>query len=401
MVMETENTTDFGQIARSYREKLVETRRYIHRHPELSFKETQTACLIRDRLKELDIPMLEGISGNSTVGILRGSKPGPTLLFRADIDALPITEETGLDFASETPGVMHACGHDAHTATLLAFADWLSKHREQICGTVKLVFQQGEDQTPGGGKFIVADGVLKDVDYAFAWHCAPELEVGELSVSEGPRTAAVECYRIRVHGVGGHGGFPFMAVDPISTGAQIVSAINQLINWTVSPFDSATLTVSRFASGTEGIYNVIPADAVIEGHLRSLNNDVAARLLEKIQKLAEGICEARGCTAEFEVEHGYPALINDENAAVFLREKLQKAGMRAKKTPPIMGAEDFAFYTMEVPGVYFNSGTRNPDRPETACAPHNPGFCIDEDCMVYALEAMMRIYVEMTTEFIS
>ncbi len=390
---------DFKQEALEYREQLVETRRHIHRHPELSFKEINTAKLIRERLKALDIPMMEGISGNSTVGILKGSEPGPTLLFRADIDALPITENTGLEFASEIPGVMHACGHDAHTSTLLAFADWMSKHRDRIRGTVKLVFQQGEDQTPGGGKFIVADGVLKDVDYAFAWHCAPEMKVGELSVSEGPRTAAVECYRIRIHGVGGHGGFPFMAVDPISTGAEIVSAINQLINWTVSPFESATLTVSRFEAGTEGIYNVVPADAVLEGHLRSLNNDVAKRLLERIQKLAEGICEARGCTCEFEVEHGYPALINDEKASVFLREKLQKAGMNARKTQAIMGAEDFAFYTMEVPGVYFNSGVHNPNRPETAYAPHNPKFCIDEDAMVYALEAMLRIYDEMTTSF--
>ena len=391
---------DFKQAAQDYREQLVETRRYIHRHPELSFKEVNTANLIRKRLKALGIQMLEGISGNSTVGILKGSEPGPTLLFRADIDALPITEDTGLEFASVNPGVMHACGHDAHTATLLAFADWLSKHRDRIKGTVKLVFQQGEDQTPGGGKFIVEDGVLKNVDYVFAWHCAPELPVGEISISEGPRTAAFEAYRIRIHGVGGHGGFPFMAVDPISTGAEIVSAINQLLNWTVSPFDSATLTVSRFAAGTEGIYNVIPADAILEGHLRSLNNNVAKRLLERIQKLAEGICEARSCTCEFEVEHGYPALINDEKAAVFLREKLQQAGMNAKKTPPIMGAEDFAFYTMEVPGVYFNSGVHDPNRPETAYAPHNPKFCIDEDAMVYALEAMLRIYDKMITEFV-
>lgn len=390
---------DLKKEAEGYEEQLVRVRRQLHHHPELSFKEESTSAMIRSRLAELNIPIMEGVRGYSTVGVLKGSKPGPVLLFRADIDALPINEQSGVSFSSECPGVMHACGHDAHTSTLLAFADWISKHRDLICGTVKLVFQSGEDQLPGGGKFIVEDGVLDDVDYAFAWHCEPNLNVGELSVTGGPRSAAVECFRITIQGVGGHGGFPSRAIDPISTGAEITTAISQLINWTVDPFDTATITVSRFDAGLKGIYNIIPSTAVLEGHLRSLSNDTADLLLERLERLAKGICQARGCQCTFEVERGYPAMANDKKAADFLRQALQRGGMDAKETAPLMIAEDFAYYTMKVPGVYINNGTRDPARPETACSLHNPHFTIDEHAMVNALEAMMRIYVAMTTEF--
>lgn len=382
-------------FAEAYKEQLTEYRRYLHRHPELSFQENQTAAWVRQRLQKLGIPTLENVRGNSTVGILKGDAPGPVLLFRADIDALPITELTGAEYASEIPGVMHACGHDAHTAVLMCFAEYLSKKRDRIKGTVKLVFQQGEDCTPGGGKMIVEDEVLKDVDAVFAWHCAPELEVGKVAAAGGPRTASFDNYEIHIKGKGGHAGFPFKSVDPISTGALVVNAISQLTAWEVEPMDSVTMIVSRFDSGVHGAYNIIPEEAVIEGNIRSLNNDTAKRLFERVKELAEQICHGKRCSCQVTKIPGYPALHNDPALAKRLRSALRQAQVDAVETRPIMGAEDFGFYTQVCRGVYFNVGVRNPQRKETWYPPHSPYFDIDEDAMVYALETLMVVYEEM------
>lgn len=384
------------EVARGYREKLVEWRRHLHQNPELSFEEKETAAWIRNCLKEMGIPTLEGVRGNSTVGILKGEQSGPVLLFRADINALPINEDNGLSYASRVPGVMHACGHDAHTATLLCFADYLSRHKELIKGTVKLVFQQGEDKIPGGGRYIVEDGVLKDVDYVVAWHCAPEAEIGTVIAAGGPKTASFDNFEIHIKGVGGHAGFPFRAVDTVSTGALVVTAINQLIPWTVSPFETATLIVSHFAAGTPGAHNVVPEEAVIEGNFRSHSNEIPGRIFERIKEVTEHICKAKACTCQVIKLEGYPALCNHREVTEYLRECLNRDGIHAVPGEPIMGAEDFAFYTRECPGTYFNVGIRNPERPETFFPPHNPNFCIDEDAMVYALGTLCTAYKELT-----
>lgn len=385
---------DVKSIVYDYAGKLREYRRYLHQNPELSFKETNTAKWVREHLKELNIPTVEGIRGNSTVGILKGETDGPTLLFRADIDALPITEESGVEFASKNEGVMHACGHDAHTATLMCFADFLSLHRDLIHGTVKFVFQQGEDCIPGGGKFIVEDGVLDDVDQVFAWHCAPEAEVGKVIAAGGPRTASFSNFEIEVKGKGGHGGFPFKSIDPISTGALVVTAINQLMGWTVDPLESATLIVSRFEAGQHDRFNIIPDTAVIEGNIRTHNNQVAEELCKKVQLTAEKICEAKGCQCDFKLLKGYPALINDAKITDHIRKTLVEYGIDAVVTKPIMGAEDFAFYTQVKPGTYFNVGTRNPEDENTFFPPHNSHFTIDETAMENALATLLVSYQE-------
>ncbi len=384
------------RIADEYGERLREYRRYLHQNPELSFHEENTAQWVRRHLNELGIPVVEGIRGNSTVGILKGEKEGPTLLFRADIDALPITEETGLEYASTHKGVMHACGHDAHTATLMCFADFLSHHRDLIRGTVKFVFQQGEDCVPGGGKFIVEDGVLDDVDKVFAWHCEPAVEVGTVIATGGPRTASFSNFEINIKGKGGHGGFPFRSIDPISTGALVVSAINQMISWNVDPLESATMIVSRFEAGKHEYYNVIPENAVIEGNIRTHNNEVAEELCRKVKLLAEKICEAKGCECEFKLLNGYPALHNDTETTNRIRNALNENGIHAIEAKPIMGAEDFAFYTQVKPGTYFNVGTRNSQNENTFYPPHSSHFTIDENAMVYALETLVVTYHEMT-----
>lgn len=383
---------DIDKIAAGYGDLLRKYRRHLHTNPELSFKENATAAWVREHLAERGIPVADGVSGNSTVGIIKGSKEGPTLLFRADIDALPITEETGLSYTSANEGVMHACGHDAHTATLMCFADYLSKHRDIIKGTVKLVFQQGEEQFPGGGSIIVGDGVLDDVDSVYAWHCEPGQPVGTVVAAEGARTASCAEFDILVRGKGGHGGFPNRSIDPISTGAMIVSAINDMHGWYVDPMETATIVVTGFEAGKSGTYNVIPADAAIRGNIRTHNNELAERIYEKLEHLAGKICEAKDCECEFSLRRGYPALFNDADITEKVRDGLIENGIHAIKAKPIMGGEDFAYYTQEKPGLYFNVGTRNPDDDGTAFPPHSSHFCIDERAMEYALKTLIVAY---------
>jgi len=383
-------------IAKSYEEKLRAYRRHLHQNPELSFQEEKTAAWVRQNLSRLGIPVMEGVRGNSTVGIVTGTEPGPVLLFRADMDALPVSEQTGAEYASKTPGVMHACGHDAHTATLMCFAEYLAAHRDQVRGTVKLVFQQAEEKAPGGGSMIVEDGVLEDVDAVFAWHCAPEPEVGRIVAAGGPRTASFDDYRIRIKGKGGHSGFPFRSVDPITTGAMVVGAISQLPAWEVDPMDSVAMIVSHFSAGQPGVHNIIPEEAVIEGMIRSLNNDTAKQVLSRVEELAQGICQAKRCSCEMIKTPGYPALWNDPALAGQVREALRFRGLDAVEADPVMAAEDFAFYTGKCPGVYLNIGTRNPKREDTWYPPHNPHFDMDEQAMVIALEALLVIYNDLT-----
>ena len=387
---------EIKEAVRKYGSALVEYRRHFHRRPELSFQEKETSALICKKLSEMGIPLMKGVRANSCVGVIEGEEPGPVLLFRADMDALPVTEETGLPYASERPGIMHACGHDAHTAVLLCFADFLSHHRDLVKGTVKLVFQQGEEKEPNGGSWIVEDGVLDDVDAVLAWHCSPELELGIVSASEGPRTASTGSFEIRIQGVGGHSGFPYRSVDPVSTGAMIVNAVNQLIGWTVDPMSAAALSVTYFEAGKKGAYNIIPDSAAIGGNLRSLTNETADKLFCRIRELAENICRAKGCTCEFMREDGPPAMENNRELSLRVKNALLENGINAMNTPPIMASEDFAFYTRKKPGVYFNVGTHNPLKPETACMPHNPRFCIDEEAMSIALEVFIVSYLELT-----
>lgn len=387
------NADDIRAVGQEYAGLLRDYRRYLHMHPELSFQEVNTAAWIRDHLRALDIPMLDGIQGNSTVGVLKGEMEGPTLLFRADIDALPIVEENDLPFASQNHGVMHACGHDAHTATLLCLADYMSHHRELIRGTLKLVFQQGEDAMPGGGRFIVQDGVLDDVDRVFAWHCAPEVAVGDVVAAGGARTASFASLDIRIQGQGGHGGFPHRSVDSVSTAASVISAINDMHGWEIDPMESAAIIISHLETGQHAYYNVIPDTAIIEGCIRTHNNEVAEHLYQRVDEIVRGICLAKGCKGEIEWHKGYPALINDPVIADRLRGSLLTHGIHAIVTRPIMGAEDFGFYTMVRPGTYFNVGTRDPADERTFYPPHSPYFRIDERAMEYALETLVVTYL--------
>lgn len=384
------------EAAAGYKEELIKYRRHLHRHPELSFKEYETSAYVKEHLKKLNIPVLEGVSGNSVVGVLKGNKPGPCLLFRADMDALPVEEKTGLPFASVNPGVMHACGHDAHTAVMMCFAEFLAEHPELICGTVKLVFQQGEELVPGGGSLIVEDGVLDDVDNVFAWHCSPENDIGRVIASEGPRMSSFDNFEIIIKGHGGHSAFPQLSSDVATVAALIIMAYNALAMHTADPMDPVTMTISNIESGRHGIYNIIPDQARIEGNIRSLDNAAAQKILDRVEKTALSICAANECECEFIRHKGYPALINDLELTPRLREALIAGGIDARKSEPIMASEDFAFYTLKRPGTYFNVGTKNPADENTMYPAHNSFFRIDESALTLALKTFILTYMYMT-----
>lgn len=384
------------KIAEDYYDQLIEYRQYLHENPELSFQEFNTSTWIRKKLSDLNIPILEEVGGNSVVGILDSKISGPVIAFRADIDALPIQEENQIPYKSKIANVMHACGHDAHTATLLCLAEIFTKYPDIIKGKIKFIFQQGEEKPPGGGKLIVEDKVLDDVDHTFAWHVSPEFSLGEIAAVPGPRTAAVATYEIDIKGRGGHGGFPHTAIDPISTGCAVATAIHQIVPQCINSQETAVITVSHFNAGINGAHNIIPETAVLQGNIRTLNNELILQIIDKIKETADFICKAKKCTCHVNTSIAYPAVINSETSTEYVKQAINNLGYNSITTSPIMGCEDFAYYLLNTPGTFINIGSRNSEKPETLSSPHNPKFMLDEEVMKIALKTLLMTYYEIT-----
>lgn len=384
------------EASESYLSLMKEFRHYLHMHPELSFKEKETSAWIRNKLKEFDIPMMENISGNSVVGYLQGASSGPVIAFRADIDALPIQEENEISFKSTVPNVMHACGHDSHTATLLTFAKFLKDNPEIVNGKVVFIFQQGEELIPGGAQQLIEDGVLEGVDAIFAWHIGPQYKLGQIDLAAGAITTAVATYSIKVKGKGGHGGFPFMSISPISAASLIANAIYGITAQNVDPAEVGIVTVSHIHSGQEGVFNIIPETAVLEGNIRTFNNDLLGVITERVKTIAEGISKAHNCTCNVDIALGYPATINDKAIVNKVTPALEALGYERGPGLPLMGSEDFSRYLMKVPGALMFVGTTNDEKPETISNVHNSKLMIDEDAMKIAFEAFLAIYLQMT-----
>lgn len=382
--------------ANSYNGQLKEYRRFLHSHPELSFQEVETSIWIKKKLNELEIPVMKQISKNSVVGYLEGYLDGPVIAFRADMDALPIQEENDIPYKSEVPNVMHACGHDAHTATLLCFAEYIKKHLELLKGKVLFIFQQGEELIPGGSKQLIEDGVLEGVDAIFAWHIDPDNQLGQINLAAGPRTAAADTFKISIHGKEGHGGFPHKAINPIVSGSLIASAIFGIPALNIAPGEAGIITISHFHSGQTGVHNIIPKTAVIEGGIRTLNNELIEVLEERVKKISEGICKAQNCTCEVEIMKGYPAVINDKAVVDKITSAIGILGYEIVATAPIMGSEDFARYLLKIPGAFISIGCSNPEKPETISFPHNARLMIDENVMKIAFETLLAIYIKIT-----
>lgn len=374
---------------------VVADRRDFHEHPELANQEVRTAGIVAERLRALGVEDVRtGIASTGVTGLIRGTKPGngKTVLLRADMDALPILEQNDVPYRSQSPGVMHACGHDAHTAMLLGVARLLSERRDAFSGTVKLLFQPAEESPPGGAKPMIDAGVLEDpkVDAAFGIHIAQEHPVGEIRLRSGPAMAAADRFQITIRGKGGHGAMPHISVDPIVIGAQIVTALQTLVSRSVDPTEEAVVTVGAFKAGEA--FNVIPDTAELGGTVRTFNARNRDLLEERIGNLARGIAAAMGGEVEYRYVRGYPATVNDPEMAELVRGEAAKVvgeeGVR--EAPLMMGAEDFSYFLEAVPGAFWFVGSKNADRG-LVWGHHHPRFDIDEAALPIGMESMVNV----------
>jgi amidohydrolase len=367
-------------------QQAIAWRRHLHMHPELSFQETETSAFVAQTLSGMDGLEITRPTPTSVVARLRGARPGKVLALRADMDALPIGEETGLPYASTRPGVMHACGHDAHTAILLAAASALAQRREQLAGEVRFLFQHAEEVPPGGARELVRAGVLEGVDTVVGIHLFAQEPLGIVSVPAGPRLAAADTFAIEVRGAGGHGGMPHTAVNPVAVAAEVVTNLQHLVATRVDPLESAVLSVTCFNGGTAD--NVIPETAELRGTMRTFDPAVRAALHAALERVAAGVTQAHGATYRLDVQKGYSPLINDPQAAALVeaaaRAELGDAAIQP--TPPLMGSEDFSAYLEAVPGAFFIVGAGAKERPPH----HHPRFVIDEEAFRPGIAVFVR-----------
>lgn len=379
---------DILSAARALAAGVVADRREIHRHPELMYEVHQTAALVVKRLQELGIETRTGVGGTGVVGLLRGGRPGKTVLLRADMDALPIAERNKHDYCSQNPGVMHACGHDGHTAMLLGVARVLNDMRGEIRGSVKFMFQPAEEGGAGALKMI-EQGVLEDphVDGAFALHVDALHYVGEVALRSGPTMAAADRFTITVRGKGGHAARPHLAVDPVVVAAHVVTALQTIVSREVDPNDQAVITVGSLTSGTA--FNVIPDDATINGTVRTYNPKLRGQIEKRLGELASGVAAGMRATAETQYFPGYPPLVNHEVGVELVRDAVSEAiGPQAVvEKEQVMGAEDFSYVLQRVPGAMFHLGVR--DRSWAEPRPiHSSSFDMDENALPIGVAAM-------------
>jgi amidohydrolase len=370
------------------REEVVGWRRCLHQNPELSFEEVETSRFVYEALESFGGLELSRPTPTSVVARLVGVEPGTTVALRADMDALPITEETGLPFASKNEGVMHACGHDGHTAMLLGATKVLSRMRDEIRGEVRFVFQHAEERVPGGARELVKAGVMEGVDAVIGAHLSVRLDVGKLGITAGPRSAAPDTFVIVVKGEGGHAARPHKAVDTIAVAAQIVTNLQHVVSRTTDPLDSAVLSVTRIEGGTAS--NVMPGSVELEGTVRTLDEEVRGRMPETMERIVRGITAAHGAAYEFEYLRGPGPVVNDEGVTAVVAKAAREAfGEAALETlPPTMGGEDFSAYQRVSPGTFFVVGAGNEEKGITY-PNHHPRFTIDEDALENGVKAFV------------
>lgn len=353
-------------------------RRDFHRHPELGFREVRTANIIARELKQLGLDVTTGVAETGVVGLLQGCQPGPTVLLRFDMDALPIQEETGLEFASVVNGVMHACGHDGHVAVGLTVARILSDEKQNFNGSFKFMFQPAEEGL-GGAEGMISAGVLENpqVDAALAMHLWNERPVGWTAVVPGPFMAGADIFSIHIKGKGGHGAVPDQATDPVITAAEMISAIQSIVSRNISPLDAAVVSVTQVTAGNA--FNIIPPAAEIRGTIRSFENDVRDLVLARLENLVQGIAAGFGCEAKLEIRQLTPAVVNDPKITIWVEQAIKKALLDTQldHSYHTMVSEDMAFVLQKVPGCYVFTGSGGPD-PALNYGHHHPKFTIDE-----------------------
>jgi amidohydrolase len=377
---------------RSSVKELVALRRAIHQYPEEGFKEFRTSALVRSKLKSWGVDH-KAMCGTGTVALIKGSRPGPTMLIRADMDALPLQEENKVPYCSRNKGVMHACGHDGHTAMALLAAKLLQKQRTSLRGNVKFMFQPAEEGPGGAGPMTMMDeGLLRGpkVDAAFAIHMWNDLPTGRMGVRTGPVFASADEFTMKVIGRGGHGAAPHQTVDPVATAAQVVTACQNIVSRKVDPTRSAVVTFGQIHGGTR--HNIIPDVVEMTGTVRAFEETVRRQLQREIPRIAGGVASAMGARFEFEYHRGYPPTVNEESMTDLVRDSVREAAGTAAAVEQdlSMGAEDMSLVLQEVPGCYFFLGSMNP-RKGLVHPHHSVHFNFDEDALALGVETWLRL----------
>lgn len=395
MTMNESVTVDLNKAAQDLREDVIKWRRHLHENPELSFEEEKTAQFVYDTLESFGNLELSRPTKTSVMARLIGPNPGKTLALRADMDALPIHEENTFEFASQVPGVMHACGHDGHTAMLLGAAKILSGLKDQIKGEVRFFFQHAEELFPGGAEEMVQAGVMDGVDLVIGTHLWSPLELGKIGVVYGPMMAAPDTFWLTVNGKGGHAALPHQTVDSIAVAAQVVTNLQHIVSRNTDPLDNLVLSVTQFVGGTT--HNVIPGSVDICGTVRSFDADLRKTIPEKMERVIKGITEAHEATYDFKYEFGYRPVINDEEVTAVIEEMVREVfGEEALDLmKPNMGGEDFSAYMEKAPGCFFYVGAGNEEKGITY-PHHHARFTVDED----ALEIGVKTFLHAVFKFL-
>lgn len=378
---------DFKAIIRARQDAWIARRRDFHQHPELGFQEVRTAGIVAAELSRLGLEVQTGVGKTGVVGVLEGAADGPTIPVRCDMDALPIHEDNTVEYASQNPGCMHACGHDGHTAIALGVAEVLSEFRSQIAGRVKFVFQPAEEIALGASAMI-NDGVLRDPvpDVALGLHLWNEVPVGSVALTDGSMMAGAGDFTIRVLGRGGHGGLPHETADPIVAASQIVTALQTIVSRNVRPTDVGVVSVTTFRGGET--YNVIPPLAELRGTVRAFRQDVHDLLERRMRELAEGIAGAMGCRAEIELKPLTLPVINSPEVNARLRRVFAQIAPSVQQTSyQTMAAEDMSYFLNAVPGTFFFVGSANAER-SLNYPHHHPRFDFDEAAIPLSVELM-------------
>lgn len=369
---------------------MIEHRRYLHAHPELSFQEEQTAAYIKTQLDSCGIPYTQLEGYHSVIGHLKGGLPGKTVAIRADIDALPMQEKSEAAYRSVIPNVMHACGHDAHTAVLLGLAKLFSENREKIPGEILFLFQHGEEKLPGGAVTLIQSGLLDGVDTILGAHVFAPLETGTVGYNGDALTASADVFEITLKGKGGHAAQPHLCDDVLLAGTALVQQLQSIVSRDVDPMASAVLSVCEFHAGTN--FNVIPGECKLAGTVRTLDENARALIETRIREISAALAASQGLEHEVHYEKGYPVMNCDparvEKAVAAIR---RMTGHTPEKMRPSMGSEDFAYYSHKAPSVFFFVGCGNKEKG-IVHAHHSSEFDLDEDAIAIMAEVLLAAY---------
>ncbi len=378
-------------------EEMVEIRRYLHQHPELSFQEVKTPAFIADYHRKLGHDVRTNVGGRGVVAVLNGAKPGKTVALRADFDGLPIQDEKDVPYKSTVAGVMHACGHDGHTATLLGLAKVLNSLKNDLTGRIVFIHQHAEEYAPGGAIDMIRDGCLDGVDYIFGTHLWATEPLGKIQYRTGPIMAASDRFEVEVQGQGGHGAMPHLTKDAIVIGSQLVINLQQIVSRRVDPLQSAVLSIGSFDA--RNAFNVIADTAKLVGTVRTFDETIREQMEKEIKRVIEGTCLTANAKATFEYFRGYPAVVNHEDETNLLASiaKLVPGVSEVEMMAPQMGGEDFAYYLQHCKGSFFFTGARNP-KWEIAYPHHHPKFDIDERAMLIAAKTLGNVALHYVTK---